>query len=122
MASLKHSADQHVEEADQAKYSFDDGVSIPESLVELSKDEIKRLGAKTTRTMDIKIMPALVSMYILNYLDRQNVAASKLANIMGDLSMDVQQYNTAVSILFAGYSKWIPKSSLLKPLTDAQQS
>lgn len=41
-----------------------------------------------------------------NYLDRQNIAASKLANIMKDLNMSVQQYNTCVSILFVGYSKY----------------
>ena len=42
-----------------------------------------------------------------NYLDRQNIAASKLANIMEDLNMSVQQYNTCVSILFVGYSTYI---------------
>ena len=41
-----------------------------------------------------------------NYLDRQNIAASKLANIMKDLNMSVQQYNTCVSILFVGYSMY----------------
>jgi hypothetical protein len=41
-----------------------------------------------------------------NYLDRQNIAASKLANIMKDLDMTVQQYNTCVSILFVGYSTY----------------
>jgi hypothetical protein len=41
-----------------------------------------------------------------NYLDRQNIAASKLANIMRDLNMSVQQYNTCVSILFVGYSMY----------------
>jgi hypothetical protein len=41
-----------------------------------------------------------------NYLDRQNIAASKLANIMVDLDMTVQQYNTCVSILFVGYSTY----------------
>jgi len=43
-----------------------------------------------------------------NYLDRQNIAASKLANIMVDLDMSVQQYNTCVSILFVGYSMSLP--------------
>ncbi|KAI7287239.1 putative MFS transporter [Hortaea werneckii] len=42
-------------------------------------------------------------MYTLNYLDRQNIAASKLANIMEDLDMTVQQFNSSVSTLFVGY-------------------
>jgi hypothetical protein len=47
-----------------------------------------------------------------NYLDRQNIAASKLANIMVDLNMTVQQYNTCVSILFVGYSMYDLNSCL----------
>jgi len=43
--------------------------------------------------------------YILNYLDRQNIAAAKLAGIMEDLNLSITQYNTVVSVLFAGYSK-----------------
>lgn len=43
--------------------------------------------------------------YILNYLDRQNIAAAKLAGIMEDLDLTITEYNTVVSVLFAGYSK-----------------
>ncbi|KAK5130110.1 hypothetical protein LTR08_002450 [Meristemomyces frigidus] len=103
MADIKNNAEEYVEEADRAKYSFDGSVELPASLVGLSEDELRILGSKTTRKMDLLIMPALVTMYILNYLDRQNIAASKLANITVDLNMTVQQYNTAVSVLFAGY-------------------
>ncbi|KAK4541320.1 hypothetical protein LTR36_008078 [Oleoguttula mirabilis] len=95
---------QYVEEFDKANVTHDEAIELPASLAGLSDDEIKKLGVKTTTKLDLVIMPALVILYILNYLDRQNVAASKLANIMKDLDMTVQQYNTAVSILFAGYS------------------
>jgi MFS family permease len=44
--------------------------------------------------------------YILNYLDQQNIAAAKLAGIMEDLGLSITQYNTVVSVLFAGYSKF----------------
>lgn len=43
--------------------------------------------------------------YVLNYLDRQNIAAAKLAGVMEDLGLSITQYNTVVSVLFAGYSK-----------------
>jgi MFS family permease len=42
-------------------------------------------------------------MYVLNYLDRQNIAAAKLANIEEDLGLTDVQYQTCVSILFVGY-------------------
>lgn len=48
-------------------------------------------------------LPMIVLMYILNYLDRNNIAAAKLAGILDDLHLSSTQFNTAVSILFAGY-------------------
>jgi len=45
--------------------------------------------------------------YILNYLDRQNIAAAKLAGIMEDLGLSITEYNTVVSVLFAGYSEFV---------------
>ena len=71
--------------------------------------------------LDLLIMPATTILYILNYLDRQNIAASKLANIMEDLNLFVTQFNTTVSILFVGYSKFTTiDATLLRPLTAAQ--
>ncbi|KAM0542986.1 hypothetical protein ACHAPJ_012543 [Fusarium lateritium] len=53
--------------------------------------------------MDLIIMPILVIMYILNYLDRQNIASAKLANIEEDLSLSPVEYQTSVSIMFCSY-------------------
>ncbi|EMR64270.1 hypothetical protein MGN70_012720 [Eutypa lata] len=76
---------------------------MPASLAALSQDEYNRLSRKATWKMDIIIMPVLTIMYILNYLDRQNIASAKLANIEEELSLSPVEYQTAVSILFAGY-------------------
>jgi len=59
------------------------------------------------------VLTPSVVLYILNYIDRQNLAVSKLQGIMTDLNMTTQQFATAISILFAGYlpfqvpSNWI---------------
>ncbi|RSL99970.1 hypothetical protein CDV31_011951 [Fusarium ambrosium] len=53
--------------------------------------------------MDIVIMPTLMVMYILNYLDRNNIASEKLAGIMEDLDLSDTEYQSCVSILFVGY-------------------
>ena len=60
----------------------DGGLSpMPASLATLSDAEFASLGRKTTFKMDVMIMPCLVVMYVMNYLDRQNIAAAKLADI-----------------------------------------
>lgn len=104
MADTKD-AMQHVEDFEKP-IGGDDGIGLPPSLMSLSQDEIRKLGRKTTMKLDMIIMPAMVIMYILNYLDRQNIAASRLAGIEESLRMSNTQYNTTVSILFVGYSKW----------------
>jgi hypothetical protein len=78
---------------------------MPTSLAGLSDAEFASVGRKATVKMDIMIMPCLVIMYIMNYLDRQNIAAAKLADIDKDLRLSDVQYQTCISLLFVGYSK-----------------
>ena len=84
-----------------------DGIEMPPSLAGLSENEYNKLGKKATLKMDLIIMPILVIMYILNYLDRQNIASAKLANIEEDLNLSPVDYQTSVSILFCSYSKYL---------------
>jgi hypothetical protein len=79
--------------------------TMPVSLAGLSETEFASVGKKATVKMDIMIMPCLVIMYIMNYLDRQNIAAAKLADIDKDLRLSDVQYQTCISLLFVGYSK-----------------
>ncbi|KNG81930.1 putative pantothenate transporter [Aspergillus nomiae NRRL 13137] len=76
---------------------------MPASLSALSESEYTTLGRKAIMKLDSRVMPCMVIMYILNYLDRQNIASAKLAGIEEDLSMNDVQYQTCISILFIGY-------------------
>lgn len=44
-----------------------------------------------------------VLIYIMNYLDRNNIAAARLKGLQDDLKMDYPQYATCLSILYVGY-------------------
>ncbi|KAI1486405.1 major facilitator superfamily domain-containing protein [Biscogniauxia mediterranea] len=44
-----------------------------------------------------------VLIYILNYLDRNNVASARLRGLQDDLKLDNTQYATCLSILYVGY-------------------
>lgn len=46
------------------------GLQTPEFLSRISVDERKELEAKLKRKIDARLMPALIVMYILNYIDR----------------------------------------------------
>lgn len=93
---------------DIAENASTKGVSVelqmPDSLRRLSEDEYKKLGRKATLKMDIVVFPPLMLMYIVNYLDRNNIAAAKLANIQEDLGLSETEFQSCISILYAGYS------------------
>ncbi|GAP88183.1 putative nicotinamide mononucleotide permease [Rosellinia necatrix] len=86
-----------------AERPIDAALLMPANLAALSEDEYKKLGKRATLKMDFVIMPSLVIMYILNYLDRQNLASARLAGIEEELGLHGVQYETCVSILFVGY-------------------
>ncbi|KAF2184728.1 MFS general substrate transporter [Zopfia rhizophila CBS 207.26] len=44
-----------------------------------------------------------VLIYIMNYLDRNNIAAARLKGLQEDLKLDNTQYATCLSILYVGY-------------------
>lgn len=44
-----------------------------------------------------------VLIYIMNYLDRNNIAAARLKGLQDDLKLDDTQYATCLSILYVGY-------------------
>ena len=44
-----------------------------------------------------------VLIYIMNYLDRNNIAAARLKGLQKDLKLDDTQYATCLSILYVGY-------------------
>ncbi|KAJ5020572.1 glycoside hydrolase superfamily [Bipolaris maydis] len=55
------------------------------------------------RKIDWRLMPTLMVMYFLNYVDRNAIAQARLNNLEEDLGMTGVQFNTCVSILFVGY-------------------
>ncbi|KAG9695591.1 MFS transporter, partial [Aureobasidium melanogenum] len=75
----------------------------PELVRNMSPEERAHAEKVLVRKIDFRLMPMLVLMYILNYLDRNNIASARLAGLETDLALTSSQYETSVSILFVGY-------------------
>lgn len=58
---------------------------------------------KLLRKVDLRLIPLLVIMYLLNFLDRSNLAQARLGTLEKDLHMHGSDFNLATSILFVGY-------------------
>ncbi|OCL01459.1 MFS general substrate transporter [Glonium stellatum] len=58
---------------------------------------------KLLRKVDVHLLPLLIIMYLLNFLDRNNLAQARLGSLEKDLGMHGTDFNLATSILFVGY-------------------
>ncbi|KAJ5378607.1 hypothetical protein N7509_011726 [Penicillium cosmopolitanum] len=76
---------------------------MPPTLQGLTSEEIGKLENLLVRKLDIRLMPMLVLIYIMNYLDRNAIAAAKLSGITEELGLTSVQFQTCVSVLFVGY-------------------
>ncbi|OQN99716.1 hypothetical protein B0A48_14486 [Cryoendolithus antarcticus] len=68
----------------------------------LTEEELV-IEKKLRRKIDALVMPIVVSVYLMNYIDRNNYAAAKLQGLVEELDMTPDQYQTGLSILFVGY-------------------
>lgn len=115
------SNDKHIEQAPVTVRR----IPLPDILADRTEEELVAMEHKLKRKIDLRLMPAVVLMYILNYIDRyvtshndpcvlcvsdvlyyrNNIAAARFAGLEKDLKLDANgtDFNTAVSILFVGY-------------------
>ncbi|ORY26040.1 major facilitator superfamily domain-containing protein [Naematelia encephala] len=61
------------------------------------------LEKRILRKIDLRLIPIAMIMYLLNYLDRNNVGNAKTAGMQKDLNLSSSDYSLAVSIFFVGY-------------------
>lgn len=75
----------------------------PPSVAAMSAEQRIEFEDNLRRKIDIRLLPMIILMYIMNYLDRNNIAAVRLAGLQDELDLSSVQYQTTVSILFVGY-------------------
>ncbi|KAK0705671.1 major facilitator superfamily domain-containing protein [Lasiosphaeris hirsuta] len=68
---------------------------------------------KLLRKIDLHLLPFLIVMYLLNFLDRSNLAQARQGTLEKDLGMTNTDFNLATSIFFVGYLLMQLPSNLL---------
>ncbi|KAF0550630.1 MFS general substrate transporter [Gigaspora margarita] len=58
---------------------------------------------KLIKKIDLRIIPLIIVLNILSFLDRVNIGNAKLAHLEHDLNLVGNEYNWALSIFFLGY-------------------
>ncbi|KAJ9657848.1 hypothetical protein H2198_004044 [Neophaeococcomyces mojaviensis] len=85
-------------------------------IAELTPEE-KEIEKKLKRRIDSLIMPLVILVYLMNYIDRNNYAAARLQGLEEDLNLTAEQYQVGLSILFVAYIlAQVPSNLLLNHL------
>ncbi|KAF2107391.1 retrograde regulation protein 2 [Lophiotrema nucula] len=94
--------------------SLDAANQVPEVLRQYSEADLKQLEKKLVRKIDLRTLPILIVLFLLNILDRNAIANARLGGLEASLGIDDVQYQTAVMVLWAGYiSMMVPSNMLL---------
>lgn len=69
----------------------------PELVRAMTLEHRQKLETSLRRKIDFRLMPMIVIMYIMNYLDRNNIAAARLAGLEKDLKLHGNQFQVSRS-------------------------
>ena len=79
-----------------------DNLPLPEELQHLDEEGKRKLEKGLVRRLDCTLMPVVALLFLLNILDRNNIANAKIAGLPKTLGITNDQYNTCLMIFYVG--------------------
>jgi sugar phosphate permease len=71
--------------------------------------------------LDLHLLPTIILLYLLNFLDRINIGQAKIIGLADSLKLTSAQYNACVSVVFVTYVIFeIPSNLVLKKLRPSR--
>lgn len=77
----------------------------PEYVRQMSIEERRKAEDALRKKIDLRLMPMIVIMYIMNYLDRNNIAAARLAGMEKELNLSSTEYLVCRALSSAQYPR-----------------
>ncbi|EPT00458.1 hypothetical protein FOMPIDRAFT_1030504 [Fomitopsis schrenkii] len=113
-----------------AKADFDEkvhcviGQPVPDASVGdgdgdlLSADARPQAEQRLVRQLDLRLMPTIIIIFIMNYIDRSAVSSARLQGLTQDLHLSQIQYSTVLAVLCASYvPAQIPSNMILNRIS-----
>ncbi|KAG8221319.1 major facilitator superfamily domain-containing protein [Butyriboletus roseoflavus] len=90
-------------EKKRESYEEDTAVSVNghQEILQVEKRQIAE--RRLVRKLDFRLLPTVVVIYLMNYIDRVAITAARLKGLQTDLGLSDIQYDTVVAILYASY-------------------
>ncbi|KIJ65884.1 hypothetical protein HYDPIDRAFT_109951 [Hydnomerulius pinastri MD-312] len=87
---------------------------VGDDFVLLTAENRKSGERSLVRKLDCRLMPTVVVIYLMNYIDRVAITAARLKGLEADLHLTDVQYDTLLAILYASYCPaQIPSNMIL---------
>ncbi|RDW92712.1 uncharacterized protein DSM5745_00034 [Aspergillus mulundensis] len=96
-------AKQQIETIDKVGIPPLQELPLPAELEERTPEDLELLENKLVRRLDFHLMPAVVILFLMNILDRNNIANAKISGLPASLGITNTQYNTCLMIFYVGY-------------------
>lgn len=74
--------------------------NMPEILRSRNPEELQVMEKKLVRKIDLRSLPLLIILFLLNILDRNAIANARLGGLEDTLGINDVQYQTAVMVLW----------------------
>ncbi|CAG8267545.1 unnamed protein product [Penicillium salamii] len=102
---MEKSVDEHVEFQEQPGHKGNalEQDALYQAYASKGQEWHQAMTKRLLRKVDWHLLPFLILMYLLNFLDRNNLSQARLGTLEEDLGMGGTDYNLATSILFVGY-------------------
>ena len=69
---------------------------VPPLVAAMSPDERVAAENSLRKKIDLRLMPMVILMYVMNYLDRNNIAAVRLAGLQDELNLSSHEYQVRI--------------------------
>ena len=83
---------------------------LPEILRQYTESELKAMEKSIVRRLDIRTLPILVILFIVNILDRNTIANARLGGLEAELGMSDTQYQTALMVLWGMLGMYVDEA------------
>ncbi|OJA12880.1 hypothetical protein AZE42_02909 [Rhizopogon vesiculosus] len=105
-------------EEDKKRESYEENVGAEHNGY-IQHSELRQAAERSlVRKLDFRLLPTIVIIFIMNYIDRVAVTSARLQGLETDLGLTDIQYATVVAILYASYCPaQIPSNMLLNYVT-----
>ncbi|KAJ1299809.1 hypothetical protein OPQ81_000708 [Rhizoctonia solani] len=104
---------EHIDHAASSQHSGDN-----DAINHWTPDERARAEKKLVRKLDCRLMPSMIVIFIMNYIDRTAVTAARLRGLEADLGLSDVQYQTVLAILYVSYcTLQVPSNMILNKVS-----